>query len=99
MALAVGKVAVVKGWKEGVGGNALSCACNFENGMSTDFEKEGNVWSGRDDIFFRSLRRGNGGHYGGYDDRHLVDGWGKQSSVKADEVSVVLNAGRKGEDT
>lgn len=48
------KVAVLKGLKESVAGNVFSCACDVEDGLSRDTEKDGTIRKSGDGVPFCS---------------------------------------------
>lgn len=83
----------MKEGKEGVAGDALSCACEAGNGFSNDSEREGIVREDRQKILFCSGRGANGGPQVSLE--LCVDDWGTQKSVRGEKESVVLSAGRK----
>lgn len=50
----------MRGWKESAAGDALSCGCNVENGLSRKSEKEAIVLKVESDVLFCSFREEEG---------------------------------------
>lgn len=86
---------VVKGSKEGVVGNALSRACDFEDELSKDFEKSRTVWKGGEDVIFCYFGGNNGVPL--ISVKLCVDDSSKQEKARVEEESVVLGAVGKSE--